>query len=453
MRNNIIPPKAKIVPKELEIHKDIRTDDYFWLNDRENPEVIEYLNAENTYCDEMMSHTDEFQKSLFEEMKGRIKEDDASVPYKYNGYWYIIKFEKGKDYPIYVRKKETLDANEELLFDCNEMAKEHAYFKLSGISISTDNTKAAFAIDTVSRRQYTIQIKDLVSGEIYADEIKNTTGGSTWANDNKTLFYTSKDPQTLRADKIYKHKLYTSVKEDVLVYEELDDTFSVTIYKSKSRKYLIISSYSTLTNEYQILEADTPDTSFRVFQPRKRGLEYSISHYNDSFYIVTNANNAINFKLMKTDEINTSIINWKEVVAHREDVLLEGIDIFKDFLVISERYNGLNEIKIHRWDSTESYYLPFNNETYTAYTSINVDFDTTILRYGYNSLTTPSSVIDFDMVTKTKEIKRSKKYLVEILKKKTTYLKGFGHHLKIVQRFQYLWYTIKTQKKERTLLY
>lgn len=177
-------------------------------------------------------------------------------------------------------------------------------------------------------------------------------------NDNKTLFYTSKDPQTLRADKIYKHKLYTSVKEDVLVYEELDDTFSVTIYKSKSRKYLIISSYSTLTNEYQILEADTPDTSFRVFQPRKRGLEYSISHYNDSFYIVTNANNAINFKLMKTDEINTSIINWKEVVAHREDVLLEGIDIFKDFLVISERYNGLNEIKIHRWDSTESYYLP-----------------------------------------------------------------------------------------------
>ncbi len=411
MRKDIIPPKAKIVPKQLEIHGDIRTDDYFWLNDRENPEVIDYLNAENEYCDEMMSHTNDFQSALFEEMKGRIKEDDSSVPYKYNGYWYIVKFEKGKDYPIYLRRKETLEAQDELLFDCNEMAKDHTYFKLVGISISPDNTKVAFGVDTVSRRQYTIQIKDIQSGEVYPEKIINTTGGSSWANDNKTLFYTSKDEQTLRADKIYKHALGTDAEQDVLIYEETDDTFGTTVFKTKSRKYLVITSYSTLTTEYQILDADTPEDNFKVFQSRIRGVEYSINHYNGSFFVVTNADGATNFKLMKTSENVTTKEHWEEVIAHREDVLIEDVDIFKDFLVVSERENGLNKIRIRRWDNGEEYYLPFNNETYTAYTSTNVDFDTTILRYGYNSLTTPSSIIDFDMVNKTKEIKKEQEVL------------------------------------------
>ena len=411
MSKDITPPKAKIIPKQLEIHGDIRTDDYFWLNDRENPEVIDYLNQENAYCDALMAHTDVFQKDLFEEMKGRIKENDESVPYKYNGYWYIVKYETGKDYPIYIRRKESLEAEDELLFDCNAMAEPHAYFKLVGISISPDNTKVAFGIDTVSRRQYTIQIKDLATGEVYADIMKNTTGGSTWANDNKTLFYTAKNEQTLRSDKIFKHTLDTSVENDTLVYEELDDTFGTTVFKTKSKKHLVIASYSTLTTEYQILNANQPDGNFKVFQPRVRGIEYSVSHYKNEFYIMTNADNAINFKLMKTAENATTIEHWEEVIAHRDDVLIEDIDIFNDFLVISERRNGLNEIRIRRWDNTEEYYLPFNNETYTAYTGTNVDFNTTTLRYGYNSMTTPSSVIDFDMVNKTKEIKKEQDVL------------------------------------------
>ncbi len=411
MSKDIIPPKAKIKPKQLKIHNDIRIDDYYWLNDKENPEVIDYLNKENAYCDKMMAHTVEFQTDLFKEMKSRIKEDDESVPYKYNGYWYIVKFEKGKDYPIYIRKKETLKAKEEIIFDCNKMAKGHSYFKLVGISISPDNTKVSFGIDTVSRRQYTIRIKNLVTGEVYNDSIANTAGSATWANDNKTLFYTSNNVQTLRSDKIYKHKLGDTVKNDVLIFTEEDDSFGVSVYKTKSKKYIVIASYSTLTTEYQILNANNPDGEFKIFQPRVRGLEYSINHFENDFYIVTNADKSTNFKLMKTSEDATEISNWKEIISHREDVLLEGIDIFKHFLVISERCNGLNEIRIKPWDNSEEYYLPFINETYTAYTSTNIDFDTTILRYGYNSLTTPSSIIDFDMLTKTKEIKKEQEVL------------------------------------------
>jgi oligopeptidase B len=411
LKKSIYPPIAKKISKELIVHNDLRIDDYYWLNDRENPEVIEYLEQENAYCDAMLVHTKDFQTSLFEEMKSRIKEDDESVPYKFNGYWYIVKFEKGKDYPIYTRKKETLKAKEEILFDCNNMAEGHSYFKLVGISISPNNNLVSFGIDTVGRRQYTLHIKNLKTGKTYKDTIKNTTGGATWANDNKTLFYTSKNEHTLRSDKIFKHIIGNAVKKDVLTFSEEDDTFGTTVYKTKSKKYIVIASYSTLTTEYQILNTDNPEGEFKIFQSRVRGLEYSINHYENEFFIVTNADNATNFKLMKTYEDATEISNWEDVIAHREDVLLEGIDIFKDFLVITERRNGLYEIRIRRWDNSEEYYLPFNNETYTAYTTTNIDFDTIILRYGYNSLTTPSSIIDFNMVTKTKEIKKEQEVL------------------------------------------
>lgn len=400
------PPIAKKIPKELIIHGDVRIDDYFWLNQREDREVLDYLNAENEYFEHMTSHTKNLEAKLFKEMRSRIKEDDESLPYKYNGYWYIIKFETGKDYPIYSRKKESLDAEEELLFDCNEMAKGLDYFKLVGLSISPDNTMVSFGVDTTGRRQYTIQIKSLITGEIYHDGIKNTTGSASWANDNKTLFYTKNDDQTLRSDCIYKHKLGQDEVEDVMVYHENDDTFGVTVYKSKSRKYLVIACYSTLTNEYHILNANTPDDNFKVFQERIRGLEYSISHFEDHFYIVTNRDNAINFKLMKTPETHTEISNWEEVIPHRDEVLLEDIDIFSDYLVISERCNGLNQIRVKRWDNKADYYLPFDNETYTAHTGTNVDFDTHILRYVYNSLTTPSSIIDFDMATKIQSVQK-----------------------------------------------
>ena len=411
MIKKYLPPVAKIIPKILEKFGDARIDNYFWLNDRKNPEVIDYLEKENAYYKKMTAHTKTFQKELFEEMKGRIKEDDESVPYLYNGYYYITRFETGKNYPIYARKKESLSAKEEILFDCNKMAKGKSYFQLGGLSISPDNKMAVFSIDIVGRRIYDIQIKDLVTGKILADIIEKVSGNAVWANDNQTIFYSSQDEVTLRSDKIFKHKLGLKQADDILVYFEKDETFNVEVAKSKSRKYLAIESGSTLTTEYQILEADNPDGKFRVFQKRVRGVEYSINHYGDSFYMMTNADKATNFKLMKTLETATSKENWIEVVAHREDVLLEDIEIFKDFLVVEERTNGLNRIRIMPWNGEGEYYLPFDSETYTAYTGTNVDFDTDILRYSYQSMTTPSSVIDFNMKIKTKEIKKEQQVL------------------------------------------
>ncbi len=411
MSTKIQPPIAKMIPHELEKHGHVRIDNYYWLNDRENPEVIDYLNKENDYYNQSTAHTKDFQKDLFEEMKARIKEDDSSVPYFYNGYYYITRFEKGKDYPIHSRKKGSLDAKEEIMFDCNEMAKGHSYFNLNGISISEDNKWVSFGLDTVSRRQYTIQIKNLETNEILPLKIENTTGGATWASDNKTLFYSRKDEVTLRPDRIYKHKLGSNPSEDVVVYFEKDDTFNVSIYKSKSKKYLIISSESTLTSEFQILLSSTPDEQFKVFQKRTRELEYSISHYEDSFYIVTNKDDATNFKVMKTPEDKTSKENWVDLIPHREEVLLEGIDIFKDYLVVSERFDGLNKIRIMPWSGEGEYYLPFELETYTAYTTTNIDFDTEILRYGYQSMAIPSSVIDFNMRTKEKTILKEQEVL------------------------------------------
>lgn len=411
MKDTLKPPVAKIVPHTLEKHGDVRTDNYFWLNDRENPEVIDYLNKENEYYQKMTAHTKPLQEDLFKEMKARIKEDDTSVPYFYNGYYYITRFEKGKDYPIYARKKGSLEAKEEIMFDCNEMAKDQAYFNLNGINVSEDNKWVTFGVDLVSRRQYTIHVKNLETGEVLKETIENTTGGATWASDNKTFFYTKKDPKTLRSDKIYRHVINTEVANDVLVFNEKDDTFYTFVYKEKSKKYVVIGSTSTLTSEYQILEANNPTGEFRIFQKRTRGLEYSISHFGDSFYIVTNKDKATNFKLMKTPENATSFYNWKDLIPHREDVLLEGIDIFKDYLVVEERSNGLNTIQIRPWSGAEAYYLPFESETYTAYTTTNPDFDTEVLRFAYQSMATPSSVIDFNMRTKEKTVLKEQEVL------------------------------------------
>lgn len=402
---NLTPPQANKIPKILEKHGDVRVDNYYWLNHREDPEVIDYLERENDYYAKMTAHTNKFKEDLFEELKSRIKEDDASAPYYYNGYYYITRFEKGHDYPIYTRKKGSLDAAEEIMFNVNDMAADYSFYKLTGINVSNDNKWAAFGVDTLSRRKYTIYIKNLETGEILPQSIPLTTGGSTWANDNNTLFYTRKDDQTLRSNQIYRHdRGGSNTKSDVLVFAEMDETFNTYVFKTKSDKYIIIGSNSTLTSEFQILNADTPSGKFKIFQARERGLEYHISHFEDSFYILTNKDQATNFKLMKTSEKITSKENWKDVIPYREDVLIEDIDIFKEHLVISERTNGLNKIRILRWDQTEDYYLPFDNETYTAYTIQNPEFDSNILRFGYNSLTTPASVIDFNMDTREKTV-------------------------------------------------
>lgn len=400
------PPVAKKIPKELTAHGDTRIDNYYWLNERENPEVIAYLNAENAYTQQMLGHTEGLQKKLFDEIVGRIKQNDESLPYKEDGYWYYTRFEAGKEYPIYARKKGTLTASEEVMVNANERAAGKQYYAAAGMNVSPNNQLVAFGEDTVSRRKYTIRFKDLRTGNLLQDEIPNTTGSAVWANDNKTVYYTMKDP-ALRSFKIYKHTLGTPTSQDKEVYHEADETFSTFVYKTKSDKYIIIGSNSTVSNEYRFLDANTPNGTFKVLQPRERGLEYSVDHFGDKFYIVTNKDGATNFKLMQTPVTKTGKANWKDVIAHREDVLLEGIEIFKDYLTLQERKNGLTQIRVKKWnDPKADHYISFEDEAYTAGISINPDFDTQVLRFDYSSLTTPASTYDYNMATKQRELKK-----------------------------------------------
>ncbi|MFC2273322.1 MAG: S9 family peptidase, partial [Capnocytophaga granulosa] len=407
----MMPPKAPKKQQLLEIHADKRIDNYFWLNQRGTPEVLSYLEAENEYFAYKTKHTDAFQKSLFEEMKSRIKQDDESVPYKYNGYWYFSRFQEGKEYPIYLRRADQPNAQEEVLFEVNEMAAGHKFYQFAEFSVSPDNKWASFSVDTRGRRMYSLFIKNLETGEVLPIEIKNTDGGSCWASDNQSIFYTKIDTQTLRSHKVYRHQLGQSPKQDVLVFHEKDETFNTGIFKSKSEQFLIIQSDSTLSSESWFLDAATPMADFKCFQPRERGLEYDIAHYGDYFYILNNADGATNFKLDKTPIGQTEKSYWQPVLAHQEQIRLEEIDIFKEYLVVTQRYNGLSQIRIIRWDGSAEHYLPFDNETYMASTGLNLDFDTEILRYTYNSMTTPYSVIDYNMRTGAKEVKKQQQVL------------------------------------------
>ena len=428
MNEEIKIPIAKIVPEKFENHGDIRIDNYHWMRlsdeqknaetkDEQTQEVFAYLNNENAYFKGNTKHTQNFQKTLFEEMKSRIKEDDNSVPYFKNGYFYIVRFEKGKQYPIYTRKKETLNAKEEVLLDVNKLAENFEYFQVGGISISPDNQKMIYSVDTVSRRQYTLYIKDLHTQNLYKDTIENTTGEAVWANDNQTLFYVKKNEKTLRSEFIYKHILGENSQNDILIYQEKDEAFGTCISKSKSQKYLLIASYSTLSTEYQILESDNPHGDFRLFQKREKDLEYSIAHYENHFYILTNKDKAFNFKMMKTAVNQTQKEFWTEVLPHRENVLLEDFTLFKNYLVLEERSNGLNKIRVKKWDETEDYYLPFSEETYTAGVGMNPEFETDELRYAYNSMTTPSSVVQFNMQTQTQKVLKEQEVLGGVFQK------------------------------------
>ena len=414
----ILPPSAKKIPKELKKFDSKRVDNYFWLKNRDDPKVIEYLEKENHYFKKMTSDTEDFQETIYNEIKKKIKEDDQSVPYFLNGYWYLTKYQKNKNYPIYLRRKSDLNSKDQILFDCNLLAEGYEYFNLSNIKISPNNKFAAYSVDTLSRRLYTIRIKNLHTGEVLNDQIINTSGGFAWANDNKTLFYTNRDSDTLRNDKILRHEIGTKSKDDKIVFHEKDNTFYTSVSKSKSNKFIIISSHSTLTSEFQFLDANKPLDNFILFNQRKRGLEYSINHYEKFFYIITNIDNAKNYKLMKTPIGGTEYENWINVIDHRKDVLIEGIDIFKNYLVISERANGLNRINVRKWDDSESYYLDFKSETFSSYTTTNVDFDTNILRYGFNSLTQPPSIIDFNMSSKKKTIRKQQQVLDDNFKNK-----------------------------------
>ncbi len=395
------PPMARVVPKRLEKHGHVRIDNYHWLNQRENPEVIAYLEAENEYTKAVMAHTENLQEQLFEEIRGRIKETDISVPYKLDDYWYYTRWEEGKEYPIYARKKGSLEAPEQIMLDANKMAEGHGFFSVGGRAVSFNQDILAFTFDTVGRRINAIRFKNLETGELLEDIIPNVTSNIAWANDNRTLFYTKQDPQTLRRYQIYRHLLGTDPSEDELVFEEKDEEFSCYVFRTKSKAYIMIGSFQTLSSEYRFLDADNPMGEFRVFHPREQDHEYDVDHYADHFYVRTN-DGAKNFKLMRTPVTDTRKESWQEVIPHRDDVLLQGTEIFRDHLVVSERKDGLVQLRIMPWSAGTEHYLDFGEAAYLAYISTNPDFDTKVLRYGYTSLTTPTSIYDYNMETREK---------------------------------------------------
>ena len=393
----------------MTIHGDTRVDDYYWMRltdeqksakekDRHTQEVVDYIDAENDYTESRLKHTKKFQDKLFDEIVGRIKKDDESVPYLDNGYFYYTRYEKGKEYAIHCRKKGSLDSKEEILLDENVLAKGHDYFAVGGMDVSPDNQRMSYGVDLVSRRIYTIYFKNLVTGDVLKQTIPNSTGSVAWANDNKTVFYTSKNEVTLLPEKIWRHKVGTDSAKDELVYEEKDESFYNGVYRSKSGEFIIIWNSSTLVNDYHILSANDPDGEFNNFSPRGTEHEYSIDHYQDKFYIITNWE-AKNNRLMETSENATDMGNWKEVIAHRNDVHLLGMEIFKDHLVLNERKDGLRGLRVINQKNDQDEYINFGEQTYTARISVNEEFNTNILRYGYTSMVTPSSTYDYNMNT------------------------------------------------------
>lgn len=392
-------PKAAQKPQVLEKHNHKRVDEYYWLRDRENPEVIQYLKDENAYLDAAMAHTKGLQEALQTEFKTRIKQTDESVPYRRDGYWYYYRTIDGKNYPVICRRKGTMEAPEEILVDGNKEAEGTKFFSLGAVDVSPDNRLLAWGSDTVGRRFYTVRFRDLSTGRELPDVLKDITSSLEWANDNKTLFYAKQDPETLRSYQIYRHVLGTEQAADTLVYEEKDVEFSVGVGKTRSKKYIVIGSGQTVTNEYRIIDADKPDSAPVVFTPRSRGHEHSIDHFGDRFYILTNRG-ARNFRLMSTPVAKTGLENWTEVIGHREDTLLEGMTIFKDFLLLTERRNALVHLRVKPWSGTGEHYIDFGEPAYAAGLAQNEEYDTDLVRYRYSSLTTPGSVYDYNTKTK-----------------------------------------------------
>ena len=410
------PPEAMKKEHVREIHGDRVEDPYYWMYDYfgkgpESDNVVAYLEAENAYLDTVMSGTEALQEKLYNEMRGRIKESDESVPMFRDGYYYYTRTEEGKEYYKYCRKKGSLDAPEELLFDVDEMAKGYSYYSLGSVSISPDTRIAAFSVDTVSRRQYTIYFKDLETGNIIGEAISNTGGSATWANDNKTVFYSVKNPVTLLPEKIMRHEIGSPVASDVTVYEEKDKTNFIGVGGSKNRKYIFIQSANTMSSELFYISADTPKAAFKSFQPRIKDVLYSVTPLDDMFLIKTNIDGATNFKVMSCPLDRTGVKDWTEYIGHREDVLVEYLDGFKDYIVVSERKEGLLNIRIMDRKDGSEHYLDFGEPTYTAYTGSNPEYDTNILRYGYTSLTTPSSTYDYDMATRGRTLLKQREVL------------------------------------------
>ncbi|HON19449.1 MAG TPA: S9 family peptidase [Salinivirgaceae bacterium] len=398
------PPKANKIPHELTIHGDTRIDNYFWMNQRDSKEVLAYLEAENNYANFVMKDTESLQAKLYHEIKSRIKEQDESVPYFENGYYYYTRYEQGQEYPIYCRRKHSMDSVEEIILDVNKLAEGHAYYQVSSVSVSPDNQIAAYGVDSVSRRRYTIFFKNLRSGQLINTKIQNTTGNAVWANDDQTVFYTMKDTVTLRSNRILRHNInQVDASNDVEVFNETDETFSVSVFKSRSNAFIFINSNSTVSNEYRYLDANKPEGNFSIFQPRERGLEYSVDHHTGNFYVLTNLN-AQNFRLMKTPVTHTLKRYWKEVIPHRNDVLLENFDLFANHLIVYERSKALPQIRVINLSTKAEHFVAFDEEVYTLMGSHNPEFNTNRIHFTYTSLTTPFTTYEYNLDTREKTV-------------------------------------------------
>ena len=406
------PPAVEKEPKEFIAHGDKRIDNYYWLNQRDNPKVLNYLKAENEYLDTLMSSTKELREKLFSEMKGRIKEKDESLPYKDNGYWYYSRYEEGKQYAVFCRKKQTLEAPEEIMIDQNKMAEGFKYYSIGGRAVSDNNELLAFTVDSVSRRLYGLQIKNLVTGTIYPETIANVEGDDlAWGADNKTIFYIRKDVTTLLGYQVWRHELGTDPSKDVMVYEEKDNRFYMGLYRTKSKKYIaIVSSMNQVSTEYRLLEAAHPAGSFKVFEPRRENFQYSIEHFNNRFYVLTDWD-APNFRLMQTPESKTGKANWKEVIPHRKNVFISGLLVFKNHLVLAEMKDALNQLRVINLTSHKDYYISFPEAVYASSPNVNPDYNTNVFRFYYTSMTTPGSIYDFNMDTEQRELKKQTEVL------------------------------------------
>lgn len=418
-KHTVKPPVAEKIPFEV---FDGRIDNYYWMRltdeqkssqepDEQTKKVLAYLKAENEYTRSVLKHTEELQKKIYNELIGRMKQNDETVPYFNNGYYYYTKFYEGREYPVYCRRKGTMDKPEEIMLDVNKLAEGKSYCSVTGLAVSPDNKILSYGVDFVSRRRYTIYFLDLTTGTLLPDVIENTTGNSVWAADNRTLFYTRRDPQTLRAERVMKHQLATLADSDKEVYYEADETFSVGVRRTKSRKYILITSYQTLATEVRYIDASKPDGEIKVFEPRQKNHEYSVDHLDGNFFIRTNADSALNFKLMKTSDKNTAKEFWTDVIPHRKDVLFEEFELFSGYIAVNERIKGLNKIRIFNLKEGADYYIDFGEETYTCGLGMNPDPASAVLRYNYSSLTTPNSVFDYDMITREKKLMKQDEVL------------------------------------------
>jgi oligopeptidase B len=417
------PPDAAKKPHVVKApHGAERQDEYYWLRDdkRENADMLGYLKAENAYADTLLAPLKPVQDKLYEEIVARIKQDDASVPYRERGWWYYSRFEKGKDYPIHARRKDAAGvdalsiqkandagdfAGEQVLFDVNGLAAGKDYYAIGGRTVSQDNRLVVYGDDTNGRRQYTLRVKNLETGETLADAIPGTAGYGVWADDNKTFFYIENDPETLLSTKVKKHVLGTDPKDDVLVYEETDDTFYMGVGRTRDDKYIVIGLDSTVSNETRYTSAAAPG-AFQVLAPRARDVEYDADHHGGRWVIRTNDGGAKNFKIVTAADGSTSRKDWKDWIAHDPQVYVEGIELFDGFAAVAERSGGLERVRILK-DGGASEYVKADETAYSMGLDANPEADSPWLRYSYTSLTTPATTYELNVQTgERRELKR-----------------------------------------------